>query len=110
MKKQSYRARGQEIAKVACTVSAAALMLGASHAATVGFNFQCNYCSAHSYSGSIVTAPAFGIAPSGWESLSQMDTGYGCAAAYFTLTNTIDTTTSSGGLNPMPNGYLSVTL
>ena len=32
--------------KIACTVSAAALMLGVSSAATVGLHFQCNYTNA----------------------------------------------------------------
>ena len=95
--------------KLACTVSAAALMLGVSHAATVGFNFQANYCSAPSYSGAIVTAPAFGIGTNGWENLTQMDTGYGCPAAYFTLNQVVDTTTTTGGLHPLPNGSLNLT-
>jgi hypothetical protein len=90
-------------------VSAAALMLGVSQAATVGFNFQANYCAAASYSGAIVTAPAFGIGTNAWESLPQMDTGYGCAPGYYTLSQTIDTTTSSAGLNPLPNGSLTIT-
>jgi hypothetical protein len=94
--------------QVACTVSAAALMLGVSHAATVAFNFQTHYCAAASYSGAIVTAPAFGVGTNGWENLSQMDTGYGCDPAYYTLTNHIDTTSSAGGLNPIPNGALTV--
>jgi hypothetical protein len=95
--------------KVACTVSAASLMLGVSQAATVGFNFQANYCGAASYSGAIVTAQAFGIGTNGWESLTPMDTGYGCPGAYFTLNQVIDTSSSSSGLNPLPNGSLSVT-
>lgn len=94
--------------KVACTVSAAALMLGVSQAATVGFNFQANYCNAASYSGAIVTGQAFGIAPSGWENLTQMDTGYGCTAGYYTLNQVINTSSSDGGLNPLPNGSLSL--
>src|SRR5215475_5711223 len=90
--------------KVACTVSAAALMLGVSQAATVGFNFQANYCSAASYSGAIVTAQAFGIAPSGWENLTPMQTGYGCVNCNFVnLSQVVDTTTSTGGLNPLPS-------
>jgi hypothetical protein len=95
--------------RAACTVSAAALMLGVSHAATVGFNFQVHYCGAASYSGAPVTAPAFGIDVSGWESLSQMDTGYGCAADYFTLNQVIDSTSSDDGLHPLPAGSLNVT-
>jgi hypothetical protein len=84
-------------------------MLGVSQAATVGFNFQANYCSTPSYSGAVVTAQAFGIATNGWQSLLQMDTGYGCPAAYFTLNQVIDTNSSGGGLNPLPNGSLNIT-
>ena len=102
---QNTRAR-----KIACTVSAAALMLGVSEAATIGFNFQTTYCSAASYSGAIVTSTAFGIPTNSWESLAQMNTGYGCASgcALNTLSQVIDTTTSSDGLNPLPNGSLTV--
>ncbi|MDB6039371.1 MAG: hypothetical protein JWM99_3212 [Verrucomicrobiales bacterium] len=95
--------------KVACTVSAAALMLGVSHAATVGFNFQVNYCSAASYAGAPVTAPAFGIDVTSWESLTQMDTGYGCSADYYTLNQVIDGTSSDVGLHPLPLGSLNIT-
>jgi hypothetical protein len=91
--------------KTACRVSAAALMLGVSHAATVGFNFQCSYGS---YSGAYVTAPAFGIGTNGWESLTQMGNGYGTPLVS-PLMEIIDTTTSSDGLNPLPNGSLNVT-
>src|SRR5262245_36453260 len=87
-----------------CVVSAAALMLGVSHAATVGFNFQANYCGAASYSGAPVTATAFGIPPEGWQSLTPMDTGYGCPAMYFSLSEVIDGNSSGGGLNPLPGG------
>lgn len=94
----------------ACTVSAAALMLGVSHAATVGFNFQTHYCGSPSYNGAVVTAPAFGIGTNGWESLAQMDTGYGgCPPDYYTLNQVIDTTSSTNGLNPLPNGSLNLT-
>jgi hypothetical protein len=96
--------------KVACTVSAAALMLGVSQAATVGFNFQAHYCAADSYSGAVVTAPAFGIGTNSWENLSEMDTGYGCPAGYYVLPTTIDTTSSDPGLNPLPNGSVTITL
>jgi len=85
-------------------------MLGISHAATVGFNFQTHYCSAASYSGTPVTAPAFGIDPASWENLTQMDTGYGCdTQGPFTLSEAIDTTTSTDGLNPLPKGALNLT-
>src|SRR5271157_4762197 len=97
--------------KVACTVSAAALMLGVSQAATVGFNFQVNYCALGTYSGAVVTAPAFGLAPVSWESLTPMGTGYGCGPGsfYYTLSESISTQTSTGGLNPLPSGSLTVT-
>jgi hypothetical protein len=98
--------------KVACTVSAAALMLGVSHAASVGFNFQIDYCGAPSYSGFPVTLPAFGIGPSSWQNLTPMKTGYGgpplCDQLSYTLTNVINTTTSTDGLHPLPNGSLTV--
>ncbi|MGH7970854.1 MAG: immunoglobulin domain-containing protein, partial [Limisphaerales bacterium] len=84
-------------------------MLGVSQAATVGFNFQTHYCGADSYSGAVVTAPAFGIGTNSWESLPQMDTGYGCPADYYTLSNVIDTASSGSGLNPLPNGSLAIT-
>jgi hypothetical protein len=92
----------------ACTVSAAALMLGVSHAATIGFNFQTHYCSSESYSGSTVTAPAFGVGTNDWQSLTPMDTGYGCNPGPFNLTETIDTTTKTNGLNPLLSGSLTV--
>jgi hypothetical protein len=99
----------QRTRKVACTVSAAALMLGVSEAATVGFNFQTTYCAAAGYSGSIVTATAFGIGTNAWESLTPMPTGYGCGGCSFNnMSEVINTTTSSGGLNPLPNGSLTI--
>ena len=96
--------------KVACTVSAAALMLGVSQAATVGLHFQTHYCYDSRYTGFPVTMTAFGIGPNGWQSLSPMDTGYGCSSGKgpYTLTNVIDTTTSTNGLNPLPNGSLTI--
>lgn len=86
-------------------------MLGVSHAATVGLNFQLNYCYAQSYSGFLVTLPAFGIGTNSWENLAQMNTGYGCGGGTppYTLSTIISTTTSTGGLNPLPNGSLTVT-
>jgi hypothetical protein len=107
--KKSHSHSHSRARKVGCTVSAAALMLGVSHAATVGFNFQANYCSAPSYTGSPVTAPAFGVGTNCWESLTPMNTGYGCSGGYITLNEVIDTTTSTDGLNPLPSGSLSVT-
>lgn len=112
MKKLRPIHRKPHVKKVACTVSAAALMLGVSHAATVAMHFQENYCGSASYSGFPVTLTAFGIAPSGWQNLTPMDTGYGSCTghlAIYTLNETITTTTSTGGLNPLPNGSLSVT-
>jgi Concanavalin A-like lectin/glucanases superfamily len=98
-------------AKAVCTVSASALMLGVSEAATVGLHFQLNYCYAQSYSGFLVTLPAFGIATNGWENLQQMNTGYGCGGGPppYTLSTMISTTTTTGGLNPLPQGSLTVT-
>lgn len=109
MKRVRFERENRVVKQAACTVSAAALMLGVSQAATIGFNFQTHYCAAASYSGAVVTAPAFGIDTNGWESLPQMDTGYGCTANYFTLTQTIDKTSSGSGLNPLPSGSLNVT-
>jgi hypothetical protein len=97
--------------KIACTVSAAALMLGVSSAATVGLHFQDSYCDSPAYSGFVVTLPAFGIATNGWETLLQMDTGYSCTpdTLTYSLNEVIDATTSTNGLNPLPNGSLNVT-
>ena len=69
---------------VVCTVSAAALMLGVSQAATVGFNFQANYCYSAGYSGAVVTATAFGIGTNGWENLTQILPGMGAPGAPLT--------------------------
>ncbi len=100
--------------KIACTVSASALMLGVSSAITVGLHFQCDYyCSSNlRYTGYPVTLTAFGVPPNGWENLYEMPTGYHSCA--FTspgyLTNeVIDTDTSTNGLNPLPNGSIGVT-
>ncbi len=95
--------------KIACTVSAAALMLGVSSAATVGLHFQDNYCSAYAYSGFPVTLTAFGVESNAWENLLPMDTGYNAckltdAPFGYTLTELIDSTTSTNGLNPLPSG------
>jgi hypothetical protein len=101
--------------KIACTVSAAALMLGVSSAATIGLHFQENYCNSAGapdpgYSGFPVTMTAFGIESNGWENLTPMDTGYqGCKGPLgYTLSESIDSTTSTNGLNPLPNGALTV--
>src|SRR5579859_4721923 len=112
MKKTRFNSKTRNVSKVACTVSAAALMLGVSHAATVAMHFQDTYCYDGRYSGYPVTLKAFGIAPGGWQNLLPMQTGYGCGtfgAPYtYSLNETIDTTTSSNGLNPLPNGSLTV--
>ena len=109
MKRFRLRSRNAMLARIAGTVSASALMLGVSSAATVGFNFQANYCADAAYSGTVVTGTAFGIEPNNWEGLSPMATGYGCPPGYFTLSQTIDTTSSGGGLNPLPSGSVTVT-
>src|SRR6266705_3524003 len=98
--------------KTVGTVSAAALMLGVSHAATVGFNLQTDYCGASAAYRNNVTATAFGIPPTGWENLTPMMTGYGaspCDQLGYTLSEMISTASSAGGLNPLPNGSLSIT-
>jgi len=97
--------------KVACTVSAAALMLGVSSAATIGLHFMENYCGAPAYSGYPVSVTAFGVNPSAWENLYEMDTGYGsCSGPLgYTTNEIIDTDTSTNGLNPLPNGSINVT-
>ena len=108
--------------KIACTVSAAALMLGASHAATVGLNFQVDWSenvygtnspgSSPAYTGKPVTATAFGIPPSGWQNLSPMPSGYnfsGVLPGPFTSNEVISVITSTNGLHPLPNGSLNVT-
>lgn len=114
MKKLPLRFRSSSVRKVVCTVSASALMLGVSSGATIGLHFMENYCgNAYSYTGYPVTMTAFGIAPSGWENLAMMPTGYSCNAlspqGIYTTNEVISTTTSTNGLNPLPNGSLSVT-
>ena len=99
--------------KIACTVSAAALMLGVSSAATIGLHFQCSYGCGHnpSYSGFSVTLPAFGVPTNGWENLLPTGTGYGgCSWTLpgYTTNEVIDTETSTNGLNPLPNGSINV--
>jgi hypothetical protein len=84
-------------------------MLGVSHAASIGLNFQTDYCSA-GYRNN-VTATAFGIPASSWENLTPMMTGYGappCDKLAYTLTQSISTSTSTGGLNPLPNGSITL--
>jgi hypothetical protein len=102
MKRQLGSIVNSRSKKIACTVSAAALMLGVSSAATIGLHFQENYCSAHAYSGYPVTLTAFGIPTNEWENLYEMNNGYGaCAltsAPYSYETNeVIDTDTSTDG-------------
>ena len=95
--------------KVACTVSAAALMLGVSQATTVGLKFTVDYCGYPNYV-NYVNAPAFGIPMNSWQNLTAMGTGYhSCLGPlFFSLTQTVDTTTSTGGLHPLPNGSLTI--
>ncbi|HEX3718460.1 MAG TPA: LamG-like jellyroll fold domain-containing protein [Verrucomicrobiae bacterium] len=115
MKKLRSSSRASRNKKIACTVSAAALMLGVSSAATIGLHFQDDYCGSASYSGFVVTMQAFGIESNGWQNLLPMATGYGCpftnatAPYIFTLNEVISTDTSTNGLNPLPNGSLNVT-
>jgi hypothetical protein len=107
MKKRS-NLKNRRSEKVALTVSAAALMLGVSHSATVGFNFQNDYCGYTASYVNFVQATAFGIPTNSWENLTAMGTGYGCPALSFSLSEQIDTTTSTSGLHPLPNGSLTV--
>jgi hypothetical protein len=115
--KQLHLPRKNNRAKqIACTVSAAALMLGVSHATTVAMHFQVNYCGYVGYTGFPVTAAAFGVQPSGWQNLTQMMSGYAgsgpCALGspyFYSLSETVSTNTSSGGLNPLPRGTINLT-
>jgi len=111
MKKTRSPHPHSRVAQAACTVSAAALMLGVSSAATVGFNLQVDWTDAGSagYTGKPVTATAFGIGTNGWENLNPLPTGYnGKNPGPYTTNEVIDATTSTGGLNPLPNGSLTV--
>ncbi len=115
MKKLTCSIENSRPKKVVCTVSAAALMLGVSSAATVGLHFQQNYCGgnpgsyAAGYSGFVVTRTAFGVPASSWENLTPLPSGYGsCSVINFSLSQTISTSTSTGGLNPLPSGSLDV--
>jgi hypothetical protein len=89
----------------AAAVSAAALMLGVSQAATVGFNFQWTYCS-YSYAilspGALVTADAFGLDAGEWVSLEPMcieANSWGNIAEPYTLKEAVG----------VPNGSVRVT-
>jgi hypothetical protein len=95
-------------AKLVGTVSAAALMLGVSHATTVGFNFQSEWQGDTRYTGKIVTAAAFGIPTNGWENLAPLRTGYYGDNGPFATNQVISTSTSSDGLNPLPRGSLQL--
>src|SRR5581483_244085 len=115
MKKQRLSLRACRGKKVVCTLSAAALMMGVSSAATIGIHFQESYCNAQGnplggYSGFVVSMTAFGIPSNQWENLTEMGTGYnGCSGPLgYTLQETVDTTTSTDGLNPLPNGSLDI--
>jgi hypothetical protein len=64
------------------------------------------------YSGYPVTLNAFGVDPSGsWENLLETPTGYGnCSFTVpgYEMEELIDSTTSTNGLNPLPNGSITV--
>lgn len=116
MKKPHLPHKKSRVKQVACTVSAAALMLGVSHATTVAMHFQVNYCGYAGYTGFPVTVTAFGVPPSGWQNLTPMMSGYGTGACSFTgppygytLNETVSTNTSNGGLNPLPSGTINIT-
>lgn len=100
------------VLKAACTVSAAALMLGVSQAATVGLHFQPDWTtSAPQYTGFQVTATAFGVPAASWQNLTPLPTGYSNPdnPGPYTLSETISTTTTTNGLHALPNGTLSLT-
>src|SRR5690349_16144777 len=109
MKRPVSNAKGRRAEKVACTVSAAALMLGVSQAATIGLKFTVDYCGFANYV-NYVNAPAFGVPMNQWENLTPMGTGYhSCSGTtFFSLNEVVDTNTSSGGLHPLPNGSLTL--
>src|SRR5271154_5572592 len=111
MKKNPSYTRKHRAKQVASTVSAAALMLGISHAATVAMHFQVNYCGYAGYTGLVVTTNAFGVPASGWQNLTPMNSGYtSCPFSGppygYTLSQTVSTNTSTGGLNPLPSGTI----
>jgi Concanavalin A-like lectin/glucanases superfamily len=110
MKRPPTHTRSKRAAKVACTVSAAALMLGVSQAATVGLHFQVNYCADPRYTGFPVALTAFGVSSNAWENLTEMTTGYGCSGgcSFMNLSQVVATNISGGGLNPLPNGLLTI--
>ena len=109
--------------KAACVVSAAALMLGVSHAASIGLKFTVDYCGFGNYV-NYVNAPAFGMATNLWQNLTGsvsgetsglgMGSGYHSCSTYttFTMVDTISSSTVNsppGGLFPLPNGSITVT-
>lgn len=115
MKKLRFKSDSRPKKIAVCTVSAAALMLGVSEATTVALHFQESYCNGGGnptagYSGYPVTLTAFGVSTNQWESLTPMDTGYqGCSGPLgYNLSEVINTTSSGNGLNPLPNGSLSL--
>src|SRR5437867_11500722 len=88
--------------RVVCTVSAAALMLGVSEAASIGFNLQVDYCGASAAYRNSVTATAFGIPATAWENLPSLMTGYGaspCDHLRSALPQIIPTTSCVAGWN-----------
>src|SRR2546430_11208791 len=58
------------------------------------------------------TATALGSPATDWENLTPMMTGnadFPCDQPGYTLSEVINTTSSAGGLHPLPNGSLSLT-
>jgi hypothetical protein len=108
MKRNRSSSKAGSARRMACTVSAASLMLGVSQAATVGLKFTVDY-GLNNYV-NYVNGPAFGVPMNNWQNLTGMPTGYhsGVGNMTFSLSETIDTTTSTNGLHPLPNGSLSV--
>lgn len=61
-------------------VSASALMLGMSQAATIGINWTTTFAGYGAPSGAIVTQTAFGVAPADWTNIASAPTGSATAA------------------------------
>lgn len=96
-----------------CAVSAAALMLGVTQAATIGIHFPVDWTDggSPSYTGTQITASAFGIPVTGWQSLTPTPTGYnqqGRTPGPFTLSEFITTHSRTNGLHPLPSGSLAI--
>ncbi len=88
-------------------------MLGVSQAASLGINFPVDWTDGGSpaYTGMQLTASAFGIPVTGWQSLTATPTGYnqqGRTPGPFTLSEVISTQSNTNGLHPLPSGSLAI--